>query len=158
MKKIVPRIIISAIIVLIAIILVRALTPDHTASSDGNVRVIIIDLDESTVFDGEIPFQAGDNFFDVLNRSFSLICAASDYSADPTCSYTFSNFGNASKVLLGISNNDFSILTDWTNTFLQFELYDGVNYYLATNGVSQIDFADHDIIRISAQAVLGGSS
>ncbi len=158
MKKIVPKLFITAVIVLVAVILVRAFSNDHLAQSNGTIRVIIIDQAESTVFDGDIPFFVGDNFFEVLDRSFNLGCASSTYEADPTCSYTFNNFGSSSKVLLNISNNDFAITTDWTHTFLQFEKYDGVNYVLTTNGVSQIDFADGDIFRISVQTVLGGSS
>ncbi len=158
MKVIALKIAVSIITVITAVVLVHTLTVQNQAEDSGFIRIIIVDENEITVFDDDIAFEEGDNFFDALNKSFDLTCATSSYQADATCSYSFDNFAYDGKVLLGISNQDFNILTNWSDSFLAFEVYDESDFYLATQGVSNIEFKDGNQIRIVVKSVLGGLS
>ncbi len=158
MKGIALRIVVSIIIVISTVLLVNTLTEHNHAEENGQVRIIIVDENDITVFDDNISFEKGDDFFDVLNRSFDLTCATSSYQPDTTCSYSFDNLAYNGKVLLGISNSEFNILTNWSDSFLAFEVYDEPDFYLSTQGVSNIEFKDGDQIRIVVKSVLGGLS
>lgn len=156
MKTTVLKIVASIIVVLTAAILVHFLTTNNQALDDGSIRIIIVDEDGQTVFDDDVIFMKDDTFYDVLQREFDLTCASSTYQSDPTCSYIFQSFGYEGRILLGISNDDFSIQTDWADSFIAIEIYDGTDYYLATQGVSNIEFLENDQIRISFRAVTEG--
>lgn len=156
MKTTALKIVVSIIVVLTSAILVHFLTVSNQASSDGSLRIIIVDENGSTVFDDDVIFKENDNFYDVLQREFDLTCASSSYQPDATCSYDFQSFTAEGKILLGIANDDFDVITDWSLSFLAFELFDGTDYYLATQGVSNIEFHDQDQIRISFRSVSEG--
>ncbi len=158
MKSIILKIVVSILVVSIAAILVYRLNDSNQATSDGSVRIVIIDELGNTVFDQDVVYQKDDNFFDAINREFNLTCASSSYEADDTCSYDFKGFGYQGKVLLGIANDDFSVQTDWQNSFLKFEIYDENEYHLTTQGVSDLSFVNQDKIRISYASVLEGLS
>ncbi len=156
MKTTVLKIAISIIVVLTAAILVHFLSVSNQASSDGTLRIVIVDETGETVFDDDVVFKENDTFYDLLQREFELTCASSSYQPDTSCSYDFPSFVAEEKILLGIANNEFNVQTDWSNSFLAFELFDGTDYYLATQGVNNIEFHDQDQIRISFQSVLEG--
>ncbi|MBN2300407.1 MAG: hypothetical protein JXC31_04370 [Acholeplasmataceae bacterium] len=142
MKSIVAKIVVSIVLVLIAVGLVYSLSTNNQAVDSGSLRIIIVDEQDMTVFDDWISFEVGDTLFDALDKSFIL-------------NYETYSFG---KIVLGISNNEFNVQTNWTDDFLAFEQFDGTNYYLATQGVSNIEFKDGDQIRISVRSVSGGLS
>ncbi|MBU1141974.1 MAG: hypothetical protein KKG64_05560 [Firmicutes bacterium] len=158
MKSIALKIVISIFVVMTAAIFVHYLTESNQASDDGKIRVIIVDENGQTVFDDDLIILQGDNFYDILNREFSLTCASSSYQADDTCSDDFQSFAYQGKILLGISNHDFNVQTNWSDNFLAIEQYDGTDYYLATQGVSNIDFLNKDRIRISVRSTSEGLS
>ncbi len=158
MKTTVLKIVVSIIVVLITAILVHVLSVSNQATSDGSLRITIVDDNGQTVFNGDVSYFENDSFFDVLQREFELTCASSSYQADASCSYDFQNFAYEGKILLGIANDDFNIQTDWSHSFLAFELFDGSDFYLATQGVSRIEFSNQDQIRISVRSVSEGSS
>lgn len=156
MKTTVLKIVISVIVVLTSAILVHFLSISNQASSDGILRIVILDENGETVFDDDVIFKENDTFFDVLNREFDLTCASSSYQPDSTCSNEFQSFSYAGKILLGIASDDFDLQTNWSQSFLALEIYNGTEYVLATQGVSNIEFHDRDQIRISFRSVLEG--
>lgn len=156
MKTNVLKIVVSVIVVLTAAILVHFLSVTNQASSDGTLRIVIVDENGETVFNDDVIFRENDTFYDVLQREFELTCASSSYQSDASCSYDFPSFASEGKILLGIANDDFNVQTDWSNSFLAFELFNGTDYYLATQGVTNIEFHDQDQIRISFRSVLEG--
>lgn len=156
MKTTVLKIVVSIIVVLTAAILVHFLSVSNQASSNGTVRISIVDESGVTVFDSDVIFKENDTFFDVLQREFELTCATSSYQADATCSYDFQSFAYEGKILLGIASNDFNVITDWSNSFLAFEIFNGTDFVLTTQGVSNIEYNDQDQIRISFRSVSEG--
>jgi len=156
MKTTVLKIVISVIVVLTTAILVHFLSISNQASSDGTLRIVIVDENGETVFDDDVIFKENDTFFDVLNREFELTCASSSYQPDSTCSNDFQSFSYTGKILLGIAHDDFDVQTDWAHSFLALEIYNGIDYVLTTQGVNNIEFHDQDQIRISFRSVLEG--
>ncbi len=142
MKSIIQKIALSIALVLITVGLVYSITVNSDAVGSGSLQIIIVDENDVIVFDDQVTFESGDNLFDVLDRAFEI-------------NSTTYSFG---KIVLGISNEDFNVETNWTDNFLAFEQYDGTDFYLATQGVSNIEFNDGDQIRISVRSVLGGLS
>jgi hypothetical protein len=155
MKKIALKLFLSVIMILGLIFTIRFIYQDNLATGDGTIYLIILDIDETILFDGELEYFEGDSFFDILNRNFDLSCANQNYQVDLTCEYTFNSFAYKGKVLLGIKNEDFDIVTDWYNLFLAIEIDKGNGYYLATEGVSNIKFSDKDSFRISVRNPMG---
>jgi hypothetical protein len=158
MKSIILKIVVSIIVVSLAAILTYQLRESNLASTDGSVQIIIVDDNGNIVFDQNVIYMKDDNFFDVLNRQFDLTCATSNYGTDDSCTYDFSGFAYQGKVLLGIKGDGFTVQTDWSNSFLKFETFGEDDYHLATQGVSNIEFSNHDKIRISYTSVLEGLS
>lgn len=147
--------IVLSVIVLAAVALFFHLTDfGHIAQKSGEVRVVIVDNTGETVFDDNLIIKEGDSFFDVLDRQFDIICANALYQPDQTCLTVFSALGDA-RVVLGISGEGFSVITDWNNTFLAFELFDGTSYQLASYGPSHLKFEDRDKVRITVRGVTG---
>ncbi len=107
------------------------------------------------MFDDDLIVKEGDSFFDVLDRKFAIICANALYQQDPTCSFSFALFDDA-KVVLGIQADDFEIITDWNNTFLAFEYFDGKEYRITSYGPSHLDFSNREKIRIIVRSSTGG--
>ncbi|MDY0074409.1 MAG: hypothetical protein RBR75_00795 [Acholeplasmataceae bacterium] len=154
MKHLKLKIFISVIVVLIGLVLVRFLTMDNRAESDGIIYLYIEGENQVVVFEGELEFYQGDTFFDVLDRAFELTCANASYQPDTTCSYTF-QVGYQSKVILGIKNDDFELMTDWTHTFLSIYLYNDGIKELSTLGASNIPYQDEDTFLISYEEAWG---
>ncbi len=148
MKNIVIKIIISIVIIVAVLFAIRFFSEDNTSMSDGVIHLYIIDSDDHIVFDDELEFFEGDTFYDILDRNFNLTCANGSYQPDETCSYQFQSFGYQGMVVLGIKNDDFEVITDWTNSFLLIEKHDGDQYRLTTLGVSHIDFNNQDRFKI----------
>jgi hypothetical protein len=155
MKQIVMKLFLSIIMILGLIFTIRFIYQDNLATSDGSIHLIILDIDETVLFDGDLAFFEGDSFFDILNRNFLVTCANQNYQIDSGCEYTFNSFAYKGKVILGIKNEDFDIITDWYHSFLAIEVNKGNGYYLATEGVSNIKFNDQDLFKISVRNPMG---
>lgn len=153
LKKPILKFILSLVVVLMGIVIIRLISENHRAEADGTIHLLIIDLEGETVFDDHIPFYQGDSFYDVLDRSFELTCATATYQQDETCSFTFNNFAYQGKVILGIKNQDFELISDWSNTFLSFHIYNGTDYILSTIGPSNIPFEEGDRFMIRCDEV-----
>ncbi|PKK96720.1 MAG: hypothetical protein CVV58_04940 [Tenericutes bacterium HGW-Tenericutes-3] len=158
MKSTILKIVVSVIVVSIAAIFTYQLRVSNQATTNGSLEIVIIDQQGNEVFNDEISYEIDDSFFDILNRNFELTCATASYGRDETCSYNFTGFAYEGKVLLGIKNDDFTVQTNWSTSFLKFEIYDENGYHLTTQGVSHIEFSNHDKIRISYASVLEGLS
>lgn len=149
MKNLVIKIIFSVVIIIAVFFAIRFFTNENLSLTEGSIQLTILDGEGEVVFDDELIFHEGDSFYDILERNFELTCANGSYQADETCTYEFQSFGFQGKVILGIENDEFSIISDWTNSFLAIEKYDGATYQLTTNGVSNLEFEDQDQFRIS---------
>lgn len=149
MKNLVIKIIVSVVIIIAVFFAIQFFTDENLSLTSGSIQLVIVDQEGATVFDDELLFYEGDSFYDILNRNFELTCANGSYQADETCSYDFQSFGFQGKVILGIKNDDFLVMSDWTNSFLSIEKYNGEVYQLTTLGVSNIEFMDQDQFKIS---------
>ena len=78
---------------------------------------------EEVIFHEILPFQENESFFEILNDRFTLTCANQFYQPDDTCSFKFNVMGQENHVILGIKSDDFEVITDWDNTFLNIEVY-----------------------------------
>jgi hypothetical protein len=149
MKPVFWKLIATVIVVSAGALYLVFFQSDNTSETSGTVWVEIADSDGTLVFEGDLPFEEGDTFFDVLERRFDMTCATADYKPDTSCDViTFFGIGYTGRVVLGIKDDTFDIMTDWQTSFLAFLVFDGNGYVLATNGVSQIPFSDNDRIRI----------
>ncbi len=149
MKNLVIKSIVSVVIIIAVFFAIQFFTDENLSLTGGSIQLVIVDQEGTTVFDDELLFYEGDSFYDILNRNFELTCANGSYQADETCSYDFQSFGFQGKVILGIKNDDFLVMSDWTNSFLSIEKYNGEVYQLTTLGVSNIEFMDQDQFKIS---------
>ncbi len=153
MKHLWTKIIITLGVIVIAFVVGRLLFVDNRASDEGTIHLELIDDEGTIVFSETLSFQEGDTFFDILNRHFDVTCANQSYEADPSCEYTFSSFAFQGKVILGISGEDFSLMSDWSNTFLAFYVKHEDAFVLSTSGPSQIPFDDGDEFQIVLESV-----
>ncbi len=151
MKHLQLKILITAIVIMVSLVVIRLFVFDNKASDEGTIYLTITGQDDEVLFDGALTYQEGDNFYDILNRHFDLTCATQTYQADPECVYTFDSILYQGKVILGIKGQDFDLMTNWTNTFLSFYYYVGEEKKLATVGPSQLAFKDGDKFMISYQ-------
>lgn len=153
MKHLWLKIIITVGVIGIALIVGRLLWIDNRANDEGTIHIELIDDEGTIVFSETLNYQEGETFFDILNRHFDLTCANGSYAADPNCSYTFSSFAYQGKVILGITGDDFSLMSDWSHTFLAFYVKHEDQFVLSTFGPSQIPFNDGDEFRIILESV-----
>jgi len=151
MHKTAIKILISLVSILVVFVLIKMLTPEHVADHEGVIYLIIRSEDDLILFDDELPFYEGDSFYDILDRHFELTCANGSYQADPTCSYVFQGFAFQGRVILGIKNEQFEVMTDWYNLFLAFEYEHNDTYVLASQGPSNLAFEDQARFRISVR-------
>jgi hypothetical protein len=159
LKKITFKTMVSIIALFVATLaLGMGLNTNNSATTTGAIDLIIVDENGNIVFDDSLNYQEGDSFIDILEREFVLICANAQYQADPTCSYVFRMINSEDKVILGIGNDDFNLMTDWSNQFLAFDVYNGERYELATRGPSNLAFSNGDKFRIRVAATNGGLS
>ena len=126
---------------------------DGKTEDDGTIELTIMDNDNIVVFNESLTYKEGQSFFDVLNENFELTCANRLYKEDPTCSYKFSVMQYKNHVILGIKSNSFEIVTDWDNTFLKIEFYDGNTYVKSNVGFDYVDLEENKKIRIHADRV-----
>ena len=149
MRNLVIKIIVSVVIIIAVFFAIEHFTDENLSLTEGSIHLVIVDQEGITVYDDELLFYEGDSFYDILDRNFELTCANGSYQADETCMYEFQSFGFQGKVILGIKNDDFLIISDWTNSFLSIEKYNDDQYQLTTLGVSNIEFKDQDQFKIS---------
>lgn len=153
MKKLSTKIIVSILMIILAWVIIRFLIPQDETMDSGDITIQIYNEDSELVYEGSHAFQKDMYLYDVLDASFDLTCGNQSYQADSTCSYTFTSFAYQGKIILGISNDDFSIISNWTDTFLAIEYFDANTFVLSQKGPSHIALKDGDIIRISVRSV-----
>lgn len=142
------KILLTLFVVIVGIVVIRLVSVDNRVDHDGSIYVYITGINQETVFEGELTYEEGDSFFDVINKHFDLTCATQTYEEDPTCesSHAFQFIldqviqQGQSKIILGIKGETFELMTDWNNTFLAFYHYDDNKKSLSTSGVSNIYF------------------
>jgi len=149
MKNLIIKIIVSVVFIIAVFFTIKLFASENLSLTAGSIQLTIVDDQGVIVFEDDLAFYKGDSFFDILNRNFDLTCANGSYQVDEDCTYEFQSFGFQGKVLLGIKNDDFQVMSNWTNTFLSIEKYDGEAYKLTTVGVSNISFNDQDQFKIS---------
>jgi hypothetical protein len=149
MKNLVIKMIVSLVLIIAVFFAIRLFATENLSLTAGTIQLTIVDDQGVIVFEDDLAFYKGDSFYDILNRQFDLTCANGSYQVDETCTYEFQSFGFQGKVLLGIKGDDFEVMSNWTNTFLSLEKYDGKAYKLTTVGVSNISFNDQDRFKIS---------
>jgi hypothetical protein len=153
MKKTAIKIIISILALAIVFGAVKLLSNPHVAQEDGSIHIIILDEEGVILFDDDVSFYVDDTFFDVINRKFNLTCANRYYQQDQSCSYEFVVMDQKNRVLLGIQNETFEIMTDFNQTFIQIEVLNDSTFVLATQGVNQLKFEEGSTIRLSVKRI-----
>ena len=143
MKGIALKIIVSLIVVSITAFLVHYFFIQNQAVDGGTFHLIVMDASEQIVFDGNLEFLEGDTFYDVLDRNFELM----------TQPPTFLGI-----VIIGISNDDFSITTNFTDDFIAIEIYDGTEYPKTAEGAVLIIPVDGQTYRLRVEDVSRGST
>ena len=128
-------------------------------SGPGEFELIIADENEVILHQETFAFDAGTSLYDVLRENFSLTCASNTYDPDPTCSASFRFFADGStidgKIILGIKDEAFEVMTDWDTTYLAIEVYQNGIYRLTTKGVNGYILKDGERIRIIVTKVSG---
>lgn len=153
MSHVKVKIIISVMVILVALVTIRLLTVENVSTDEGSIYLYITDQNQDTVFEGELSYIEGDSFYDILDRHFDLTCATQTYQPDETCSYSFTTPGAKGKVILGITGEGFSVMTNWTDYFLAFYTYDDGEKRLTTVGPSNIPFQDGDQFMICYETI-----
>lgn len=153
MKPIYLKIILTIVVLLLGYLIIEFIFDRDLILSDGSIELVIVDEDGVIVYDEVIEYRENQTFFEILNENFELTCANRSYQADPTCSYEFKLFSQTHHVILGIKGESFTILTNWQDTFLNIEIYDGTNYVDSTIGVDGINLNDINKIRIIVDEV-----
>jgi hypothetical protein len=143
MKVIALKIIVSLIVISIAAFLVHYFFIQNQASKDGTFHLIIMDASEEIVYEGDLEFFEGDTFYDVLDRNFELT----------TQLPTFLGI-----VIIGIKNDQFTILTNFTDDFLAIEVYEDGLYRKTAEGAVLIEPEDGQMYRLRVENVLEGPS
>jgi len=143
MKGIVLKVIVSLIVLSIAAFLVHYFFIQNQASKDGTFHLIIMNASEEIVYEDDLDFFEGDTFYDVLDRNFEL-------TIQPP---TFLGI-----VIIGISSNEFTILTNFTDDFLAIEVYEDGVYRKTAEGAVLIEPEDGQLYRLRVESVLEGPS
>lgn len=144
-------IIILSLFIVISVTLIYTLYKNK-GSEAGYFSLIILNEDESIVYDETLLFSDGESLYDAMERNFKLICANKNYEKDETCSYTFP-FAQ-SKVILGIEVNNIVLETDFKTTFLEIQIYENGNYRPSAKGFNNYKLTDGDKIRIVVTKVI----
>ncbi|BCR36665.1 hypothetical protein [Mariniplasma anaerobium] len=153
MKKIILKIVLTISALLLGYIIINVIMGDGKTDGDGSFELIILDSNQDVVYNEVLYYEEGQTFFDVLNENFELTCANRLYEADDTCGYKFTIMQYKNHVVLGIKSDVFEIMTDWDNTFLKIEIYDGNEYVRSTIGFDYVNIEENKKIRISADLV-----
>lgn len=147
------KILVSLVVVLLALVSLYLLRPNHNATNDGSFSIEIIDINETLLYEGELTFISGDSFYNVLSKYFTLMCANANYEIDETCSYEFNFITHKDRIILGIKNDNFEMISDWFNTFIAFYYEkDGV-LFLTNYGVNHIPYENGDKFVIKLESV-----
>jgi hypothetical protein len=153
MKKIVIKIVLTLAALLLGYIVINVIMGDGKTDGDGSFELIILDSNQDVVYNEILNYEKDQTFFDVLNENFELTCANRLYEPDSTCSYKFTIMQYKNHIILGIKSDEFDIMTDWDNTFIKIEIYDGNEYVRSTIGFDYVDIEENKKIRISADLV-----
>lgn len=153
MKKIIIKIVLTLAALLLGYIVINVIMGDGKTDGDGSFELIILDDNQDVVYNEILNYEKDQTFFDVLNENFELTCANRLYEADSTCSYKFTIMQYKNHIILGIKSDEFDIMTDWDNTFIKIEIYNGNEYVRSTIGFDYVDIEENKKIRISADLV-----
>lgn len=148
MKPIVIKIILTLAVLLFGFLVIEFVFDRDLIHEAGEVELIIMNENQEILFHDILAYEENESFFDVLNERFTLTCANQFYQPDDTCSFKFNVMGQENHVVLGIKSDDFEVITDWDNTFLNIEIYDDDTYIDANQGFDMILLDDVDKIRI----------
>jgi hypothetical protein len=148
MKPIVIKIILTLAVLLFGFLVIEFVFDRDLIHEAGEIELIIMNQNEDIVFQDILPYQENESFFDILNKRFTLTCANQFYQPDDTCSYKFNVMGQENHVILGIKSDDFEMISDWDNTFLNIEIYIDETYIDANQGFDMVQLDELDKIRI----------
>ncbi|AUD63723.1 hypothetical protein BK010_09015 [Tenericutes bacterium MO-XQ] len=148
MKPIVLKIILTITVLLFGFLIIEFVFDRDLIHEAGDIELIIMDENQEVLFHEILPYEENKSFFDILNERFTLTCANQFYQPDNTCSFKFNVMGQENHVVFGIKSEDFEVMTDWDNTFLNIEIYDGENFIDANQGFDMIELDKVDKIRI----------
>lgn len=148
MKPIVLKIILTLAVLLFGFLVIEFVFDRDLIHEAGEVELIIMNENQEVLFHDFLAYEENESFFDVLNERFTLTCANQFYQPDDTCSFKFNVMGQENHVVLGIKSDDFEVITDWDNTFLNIEIYVDDTYVDANQGFDKILLDDVDKIRI----------
>lgn len=148
MKPIVIKIILTLAVLLFGFLVIEFVFDRDLIHEAGEVELIIMNENQEILFHDILAYEENESFFDVLNERFTLTCANQFYQPDDTCSFKFNVMGQENHVVLGIKSDDFEVITDWDNTFLNIEIYVDDTYVDANQGFDMIALDDVDKIRI----------
>ena len=153
MKKIAHKFIISIVALAIVFVAIYFINKNDQTKDEGQIHLIIENEEGFIVFESDLIFYQNESFFDILERHFQITCANHLYQQDTSCSYSFSILGVSNRVLLGIKNDDFELMTDFNQTFIQIEILGSLGYYPATQGVDNLKFEDGSSIKLVSKRV-----
>lgn len=148
MKPIVLKIVLTLAVLLFGFLVIEFVFDRDLIHEAGEIELLIMNEDQVILFHEILPYEENESFFELLNERFTLTCANQFYQPDNTCSYQFNVMGQENHVVLGIKSDDFEVITDWDNTFLNIEIYDGKNFIDANQGFDMIELNEIDKIKI----------
>jgi len=148
MKPIIVKIILTLAVLLFGFLVIEFVFDRDLIHEAGEVELIIMNENEEVLFHEILPYLENESFFEILDDRFTLTCANQFYQSDDTCSFKFNVMGQENHVILGIKSDDFEVITDWDNTFLNIEVYNNGTFIDANQGFDMIELDDIDKIRI----------
>lgn len=148
MKPIIVKIILTLAVLLFGFLVIEFVFDRDLIHEAGEVELIIMNENEEVLFHEILPYLENESFFEILDDRFTLTCANQFYQPDDTCSFKFNVMGQENHVILGIKSDDFEVITDWDNTFLNIEVYSNGIFVDANQGFDMIELDDIDKIRI----------
>ena len=148
MKPIVLKIILTLAVLLFGFLIIEFVFDRDLIHEAGEVELIIMNENEEVLFNEILPYQENQSFFEILDDRFTLTCANQFYQPDDTCSFKFNVMGQENHVVLGIKSDDFEVITDWDNTFLNIEVYSDGTFVDANQGFDMIALDTVDKIRV----------
>lgn len=148
MKPIVIKLILTVAVLLFGFLIIEFVFDRDLIHEAGDIELIIMNEDQEVLFHEILSYEENESFFEILNERFTLTCANQFYQIDHTCSFTFNVMGQENHVILGIKSESFEMMTDWDNTFLNIEIYDGETFIDANQGFDMIQLENIDKIRI----------
>ena len=148
MKPIVVKIILTLAVLLFGFLIIEFVFDRDLIHEAGEVELIIMNENEEVLFHEILPYQENESFFEILDDRFTLTCANQFYQPDDTCSFKFNVMGQENHVVLGIKSDDFEVITDWDNTFLNIEVYSDGTFVDANQGFDMIELDTVDKIRV----------